>query len=248
MLCLSVRQRVVTPRPLSFGSLARPESSRNSRARRRGLGADRIDLSQSKSTERGLARRPDRRLLVIMLASLCLHAPAEAARAESAPICRSGGPPGAGRFLESAPIQLGQRQRDVRCFLSPTEMRSWTQRGPVEFIDVRAADRRERLRAPRGLAISLRLLPYKTYLRGRQLVLISDEPSTDLFERGCHALRAAGFERVAALDGGLRAWASEHGEFADSVPGADTLAPQSFTRPSAFSQTRRGAPTPSFRS
>jgi rhodanese-related sulfurtransferase len=155
--------------------------------------------------------------------------------AESQPECRPGGPPASGRFVGDARLQLGSRVRDASCFVSPGEVQTWTRRAPVAFVDVRSSDDYAKYHAPNSFNVPTHLVRHKEFLKDKQVVLLDDEPATEMLQGLCHDLRSSGFKQVGVLDGGLASWPAELGALVGDSRGASTLSPQSLFQESLYS-------------
>jgi rhodanese-related sulfurtransferase len=151
--------------------------------------------------------------------------------------CEPGGLPAGGRFSAAGALDAGARARDESCFLSPADLRAWSEEAGLALVDIRTAPEFARVHAPGSLNISSRVLPYKEFLKARPTVLVSDHPATAELEGLCHALRKAGFRRVAALDGGLAAWPRSLGALEGVESGSDLaiLSPQELFHESLYS-------------
>ena len=100
----------------------------------------------------------------------------------------------------------------------------------VVLVDVRPKEEFDRVRIPDSIHVQLHFLKTKTFLKGKDLVLVGDGRAWLPLESACRDLNSNGF-RVSILSGGLPGWLAAGGKVsgdAASLLGEKKVAPSVF--------------------
>lgn len=81
----------------------------------------------------------------------------------------------------------------------------------IALVDVRSPDAFEKHRVPGSIRIPLFAIKTKPFLKSRLLVLVAEGHPDRELDKGCRALREAGFEKAFILSGGLKGWLDVNG-------------------------------------
>lgn len=81
----------------------------------------------------------------------------------------------------------------------------------VLLVDVRPSRSFSRVRIPRSVNIPLFAVKSKTFLRGKDVVLVNEGFQVSLLERECRTLQSVGMKSVRVLEGGIVSWAAMGG-------------------------------------
>lgn len=107
-----------------------------------------------------------------------------------------------------------------RCEITALGLRQMMAGRQPLVVDLRPGGAFNRAHIPGALNIPAHLIPYKSFVRSRSVVLVDDGHGKQRLLRECKRLKDKGFQRVHVLKGGLAAWAS-----ADyNLEGTDTSA------------------------
>jgi rhodanese-related sulfurtransferase len=104
----------------------------------------------------------------------------------------------------------------------------------VVLVDVRPKEEFDRVRIPDSIHVSLHFLKTKTFLKGKDLVLVGDGREWLPLESACRDLKANGF-RVSILAEGVSGWLAAGGKVSGD---AATLLGEKIVTPSVFMQEK----------
>ena len=94
----------------------------------------------------------------------------------------------------------------------------------VIFVDVRAASAYRLGHIPASINLALASIRGRSFLKGREVILVDQGVVADSVMDVAKALRSAGFGQVRILNGGLQAWRNAGGSVNGSEPLATSLA------------------------
>lgn len=106
-----------------------------------------------------------------------------------------------------ASLQRAKSQhRPLTCLASVQEIHGAWIRGDALLVDVRRSAQYQTLHIPSSLNLAPFSIKSKRYLTKKRLVLVNNGHNLRQLEDLCNQLKAAGFQRISVMAGGLHAW------------------------------------------
>lgn len=146
----------------------------------------------------------------------------QSVRGETAPDCNASDRPVA------VPLVWPRAQQKTAltpsCWVSAAQVDAWQQSHNVVWVDVRSRLKKQAYPLEGSLDIALISLQDQTFLRDKRIVMVGDGFDQPELDRACRELREAGFQRVYALQDGVKTRSTQRADNIDVITPAELLA------------------------